>query len=134
MSITEEKLKPDMETNFSNDALIKKEEGTHMKEDSNSDKKKLCGVVLNEGVSYFNLFSYYLVQFSYVCAFTFIDACQDYLLEDPKYYGIDKKKVGTINGDILLWDTLYLVLLNNNRLHSSMSTAASTISLDARLL
>lgn len=44
-----------------------------------------------------------------VCAFTFIDSCQDYLLEDPKYYGISKTEVGTINGDILLFDTLYLI-------------------------
>lgn len=71
--------------------------------------KKCCFVELNEGVSYFNLFTYYLVQFSYVCAFTFIDACQDYLLEHPDYYGIKKTEVGKINGDILLFDTLYLI-------------------------
>jgi hypothetical protein len=132
MSTQGETLKNDMETNRSNDVLIKKEEDNVIKEDFPSDKKKLCGVVLNQGVSYFNLFSYYLVQFSYVCAFTFIDACQDYLLEDPKYYGIDKNKVGTINGDILLWDTLYLVYLIFNRLHLSMYMAAFMISLDAR--
>ena len=71
--------------------------------------KKCCFVELNDGVSYFNLSTYYLVQFSYVCAFTFIDACQDYLLESPDYYNIDDAKKGTINGNILLFDTLYLV-------------------------
>ena len=75
-----------------------------------AEKKKCFFVELNEGVSYFNLFTYYLVQFSYVMAFTFIDSCQDYLLESKDYdYKIDKQKVGTINGDILLFDTLYLI-------------------------
>jgi len=72
--------------------------------------KKFCFIELNEGISLFNLLSYYGVQFTYVCAFTFIDACQDYLLEDPNYYNIDKNKVGTINGDILFFDLLYLIL------------------------
>ena len=71
--------------------------------------KKWFFIQLNEGVSYLNLYAYYLVQFSYVCACTFVDACQDYLLEDKNYYGIDKKQVGAINGDILLFDTLYLI-------------------------
>ena len=133
MSIPEGKLGNDIETNLSNDVLIKKEENVIKEQDLSSDKKKLCGVVLNDGVSYFNLFSYYLVQFSYVCAFTFIDACQDYLLEDPKYYGIDKRKVGTINGDILLWDTLYLVGLIKIRLLLSMFMVVFMISLDVRL-
>jgi hypothetical protein len=74
------------------------------------DVKKCCFVELNEGVTYFNLFTYYLVQFSYVCVFTFIDACQDYLLKSPEYYNIDPKEKGTINGDIILYDTLYLVI------------------------
>ncbi len=71
--------------------------------------KKCCFVELNPGVSYFNLYTYYLVQFSYVCACTFIDACQNYLLTSPDYYNIDKSEKGSINGDILLFDTLYLV-------------------------
>lgn len=79
--------------------------------DSNKNNKqinKCCFVELNDNVSHFNLSTYYLVQFSYVCAFTFIDACQDYLLESP-IYDIDKTQVGKINGDILLFDTLYLI-------------------------
>jgi hypothetical protein len=84
--------------------------------DTTTEKhKKCCFVELNEGVSHFNLFTYYLVQFSYVCAFTFIDACQDYLLKNPDYYGIDPAEKGSVNGDILLFDTLYLVILNNFR-------------------
>ena len=73
------------------------------------ESKKCCFVELNEGVSYFNLITYYIVQFSYVMAFTFIDACQGYLLADPEYYGIPKEETGTINGNILLFDTLYLI-------------------------
>jgi MFS family permease len=65
---------------------------------------------LNEGISNFNIISYYLVQFSYVCGCTFIDACQDYLLEDSRYYGIPKDQVGTINGDIVLFDILFLIV------------------------
>ena len=77
---------------------------------SSPAKKKCCFVELNEGVSYFNLSTYYLVQFSYVMAFTFIDSCQDYLLESPDYdYKISKDQVGKVNGDILLFDTLYLI-------------------------
>lgn len=95
----------DNNTNNMNGDNAEEYTGTNEKE-----IKKCCFVELNQGISYFNLFSYYLVQFSYVCAFTFIDACQDYLLEDKKYYGIPKEKVGTINGDILLFDTLYLIL------------------------
>jgi MFS family permease len=72
-------------------------------------KKKWLFIELNPGISYFNLYSYYLVQFSYVCFCTYMDACQDYLLEDKRYYGIDKSEVGAINGDILLSDTLYLI-------------------------
>lgn len=72
--------------------------------------KKCLFIELNPGFSYFNLYSYYLVQFGYVMAFTFIDACQDYLLESKDYdYKIDHSETGSINGNILLFDTLYLV-------------------------
>lgn len=74
------------------------------------ETKKCCFVELNPGVSYFNLYSFYLVQFSYVCACTFIDACQNALLTSKDYYNIDQSKKGSINGDILLFDTLFLVL------------------------
>ena len=77
--------------------------------DLNTVKPKKCLFVeLNEDVSYFNMSTFYLVQFSYVSAFTFIDACQDHLLESD-IYNIAKDKVGTVNGDILLFDTLYLI-------------------------
>jgi MFS family permease len=87
------------------------EKNNHLdnKDEGGLSPKKCCFVELNDGVSYFNLSTYYLVQFTYVCAFTFIDAMQDYLLEDDKYYGIDKSRVGRINGSILLFDTLYLI-------------------------
>lgn len=78
--------------------------------ETGNSSKKCCFVELNKGVSYFNLITYYIVQFSYVCAATFIDACQGHLLSDEKYYNIDEKQVGTINGNILLFDTLYLVI------------------------
>ena len=104
MNTPEDLLKPDVETAPSSNLIIKHEE-----EQFSIDKKKVCCVVLNDGVTYFNLFTYYLVQFSYVCAFTFIDACQDHLLEDKDFYAIDPKETGTINGDILLYDTLFLV-------------------------
>jgi MFS family permease len=87
-----------------------KKENDNNLEDGKKTLKKIFFIELNEGISLFNLLSYYAVQFTYVCAFTFIDACQDYLLEDEKYYNIDKNKVGTINGDILFFDLLYLIL------------------------
>jgi len=84
------------------------QDSPYQSDDKDSKAKKCLFVELNKDVSYFNLSSFYLVQFSYVAAFTFIDACQDNLLESD-IYNIDKTKVGTINGDILLWDTLYLI-------------------------
>jgi hypothetical protein len=80
------------------------------------ESKKCCFVELNPGVSLFNLYTYYLVQFSYVCACTFIDACQNALLTSKDYYNIDKTQKGSINGDILLFDTLYLVSFFNSDL------------------
>ena len=46
---------------------------------SKTQPKKCLFVELNEDVSYFNMSTFYLVQFSYVSTFTFIDACQDHL-------------------------------------------------------
>jgi MFS family permease len=93
------------------DNLENQEVSTSDKIPENKPPKKKCLFVeLKDGISYFNLFSYYLTQFSYVCAFTFIDACQDYLLESKDYYNVDKENVGSINGDILLFDTLFLIL------------------------
>ena len=116
MSNSHDLMKTDVETHNSEKLIITQAITPALDRDSASneevfylDKRKLCCVVLNDGVTYFNLFTYYLVQFSYVCAFTFIDACQDYLLEDKAYYNIDKSNVGVVNGDILLYDTLYLV-------------------------
>jgi hypothetical protein len=80
------------------------------------ESKKCCFVELNPGVSYFNLYTYYLVQFSYVCACTFLDATQNALLTSEDYYNIDKTQKGSINGDILLFDTLYLVSFFNSDL------------------
>ena len=99
----------DTEINPASDSLLKDNAVTKADEEFKISQNKLCCVVLKDGVSYFNIYTYYLVQFSYVCMFTFIDACQDYLLEDKNYYAIDKSQVGTINGDLLLYDTLYLV-------------------------
>jgi hypothetical protein len=93
-----------------NDQVIEKNDAENGEKVSTPKKKKCCFVELNEGVSYFNLCTYYLVQFSYVMAFTFIDSCQDYLLESDNYdYKVAKKDVGKVNGDILLFDTLYLI-------------------------
>jgi len=79
-------------------------------DDISPNKPKKCLFVeLNPDISYFNLCTFYLVQFSYVSAFTFIDSFQDYLLESPQYYNIDKTQVGRVNGDILLFDTLFLI-------------------------
>lgn len=81
-------------------------EGAEVKKSTN----KCCFVELKQNVSKFNLLTYYLVQFSYVCACTFIDACQDYLLESPDYFWISKKKVGRINSLLVVADNLYLIL------------------------
>jgi hypothetical protein len=100
---------PDKPTNKEEVLLINDQQcPLHKQEPQNL--KKCCFVELNEGVSYFNLFTYYLVQFSYVMTFTFLDIYQDFLLKSPEYYNIDPKEKGTVNGDILLFDTLYLVI------------------------
>lgn len=120
-TLTEEKL-VDCENQNTNDEKIidnayEKEEvaieSKNVEHDTESKMKKCLFIELNPGFSYFNLYSYYLVQFGYVMAFTFIDACQDYLLESEKYdYKINHSETGKINGDILVFDTLYLVCLN----------------------
>jgi hypothetical protein len=102
------KVEPTTGTNCDKEILINSEPGCPIRKE---ETKKCCFVELNPGVSYFNLYTYYLVQFSYVCACTFIDACQNYLLTSPDYYNIDRREKGSINGDILLFDTLYLVSL-----------------------
>ena len=84
------------------------EANTDIEKQSKLDVKTCLFIELNENISYFNMSTFFLVQFTYVSAFTFIDACQDNLLESD-IYNIDKDKVGTINGDILLYDTLYLI-------------------------
>lgn len=72
-------------------------------------EKKCFFVVLNDGISVLNLTTYYIVQFTYVMAFTFIDSCQPYLLVEKEYYTIPDGSEGKTNAQILLWDTLYLV-------------------------
>ncbi len=99
-------LKVAAETSSDDKLMENKEMCPYTKDDT----KKCCFVELNPGVSHFNLYTYYLVQFSYVCACTFIDSCQNHLLTDKNYYNIDEDKKGSINGDILLFDTLYLVI------------------------
>jgi len=81
--------------------------------DNKPKLKKCLFIELNPGFSFFNLFCYYSVQFGYVMAFTFIDACQDYLLESSDYdYKIAHEETGSVNGNILLFDTLYLVIFS----------------------
>lgn len=73
-------------------------------------RSKCLFIEMNPGFNLFNLFSYYLVQFGYVMAFTILDSCQGYLLESKDYaYKINHDQAGTVNGNILLADTLYLV-------------------------
>ena len=112
--IAKHEVQPDIEKDNKETLLSNDQEEMAIPEDK-PKVKKCCFVELNEGVTYFNLFTYYLVQFSYVCAFTFIDACQDYLLKSPQYYNIDFEHRGTVNGDILLFDTLYLVIIKLTR-------------------
>ena len=95
-----------------------KENQDQVEENENSEsekpkRSKCLFIELNPGFNLFNLFSYYLVQFGYVMAFTILDSCQGYLLESKDYaYKIDHDQAGTINGNILLADTLYLVNMN----------------------
>jgi hypothetical protein len=76
-------------------------------------RSKCLFIEMNPGFNLFNLFSYYLVQFGYVMAFTILDSCQGYLLESKDYaYQINHDQAGRVNGNILLADTLYLVNKN----------------------
>jgi hypothetical protein len=93
-------------TNTNQEYLINSETDQH---ESTPKPKKCSFLELNPGVSYFNLVTYYLVNFSWSCVFTFAQSCQDYLLKHPDYYNIDPAEKGTINGDLLLYSSLYLV-------------------------
>jgi hypothetical protein len=71
--------------------------------------KKCCFVELKPGISIFNLLTLYLVQFSYVCGATFIDACQGYLLRSD-FYKIKEEEIGSVSGDLILYDEIYLII------------------------
>jgi hypothetical protein len=96
----------DKTTNTNQEYLINSESEQH---ESTPKSTKCRFIELSPGVSNFNLVTYYLVNFSFSCVYTFAQSCQDYLLKHPDYYNIDPAEKGTINGDLLLYYSLYLV-------------------------
>lgn len=88
---------------------------THSNELNNqiveSDNKKCVFVELKQGASYLNLYTFYLVQFSYVCFFSFLDSMQPHLLEPKEGYIHDisnENEVIQANIDLVFYDNLYL--------------------------
>lgn len=96
--------------------------------------KKCCFVELKPDASFVNLISFYLVQFSYVCFFSFMDSMQPHLLEDPNYIKDihDKDEAGRVNSDLLFYDNLYLVRDYLYRLFSLLSLGLSMMSSEGR--
>lgn len=78
-----------------------------------TSERKCLFVILNQHASYLNLCTFYLVQFSYVCFFTFMDSMQPHLLDEKEgYIKYDKytdEIAQQINTDLLFYDNLYLV-------------------------
>jgi hypothetical protein len=74
------------------------------------EAKKCLFVELKEEANYLNLSSFYLVQFSYVCFFSFMDIMQPHLLEEGKFADANKDNEITINTDLVFYDNLYLAL------------------------
>lgn len=87
---------------FNGDALV------------STEQKKCLFVSLKPSASYLNLITFYLVQFSYVCFFTFMDSMQPHLLEKEKGYiewGDDYTvaKANKVSSDLIFYENLYLV-------------------------
>lgn len=79
-------------------------------EDSNN--RKCFFVELKQGASFLNLFSFYLVQFSYVCFFCFMDIMQPHLLDPNEKYitGLSSEDQEQANTDLVFYDNLYLIV------------------------
>ena len=76
-----------------------------------SENKKCVFVELKNGASYLNLSTFYLVQFSYVCFFSFLDSMQPHLLEPKEgyiHYISNEDEVIQANIDLVFYDNLYL--------------------------
>jgi MFS family permease len=93
-----------------NDEIIKPA-GNHENESTDVENKKCVFVELKEGASYLNLITFYMVQFSYVCFFSFLDSMQPHLLEPKEGYIHDisnEDEVIQANIDLVFYDNLYL--------------------------
>lgn len=79
-----------------------------------SDDKKCLFVKLKNDATYINLISFYLVQFSYVCFFAFMDSMQPHLLEKKEGYintdGYTEDDLTSVNYDLVFYDNLYLIV------------------------
>lgn len=78
------------------------------------ETKKCLFVSLKKDASYLNLSAFYLVQFSYVCFFSFMDSMQPHLLDPKENYLDDGLKtsdeIDAVNYDLVFWDNLYLTV------------------------
>lgn len=99
--------------NFKSDNITQNNINSALIENNVSTSKKKCLFVeLRKEASYLNLCTFYLVQFSYVCFFSFMDAMQTYLLIPHAGYfkEVTSKNMVEINTNLLFFDNLYLVL------------------------
>lgn len=78
------------------------------------EEKKCLFVKLKKDATYINLISFYLVQFSYVCFFAFMDSMQPHLLEKKEGYintdGYSDEEINAANYDLVFYDNLYLIV------------------------
>jgi len=111
-----EKLKTSAEPNI---LLSDDENNNYVENNSNSSNndpiqqnhKKCLFVNLKPEASYFNLSSFYLVQFSYVCFFVFMDSQQPHLLSNKDYIeGVNEDESGKINSSLVFYENLYLIV------------------------
>lgn len=78
-----------------------------------TNKKRSCFFVeIKDDASYLNLISFYLVQFSYVCFFSFMDSTQPHLLDinEGLIHDLPSKDYEVqANFDLILYDNIYLI-------------------------
>lgn len=96
----------------------KADEGDNLKKNvtDNDDtieqaSRKCFFVELKKGASLLNLSSFYLVQFSYVCFFSFMDIMQPHLIDQNENIikGITPDEEDQVNTDLVFYDNLYLI-------------------------
>lgn len=70
----------------------------------------MLGVKLNHGISRINLISYFLIQFVCYSCLQLLLSYVSFILQDPDYYHIDPKDIGTVTGNLAYKGEIFVIL------------------------